>query len=108
MSEKYELSLKVYVKVYKISGETLVAACDENLLGALIVDSKRNTRIYVDPAFYRGELMSVSDAVEVLKTSTQANLVGNNIVEAAIRAGLVDPSAVLDVNNVKIAIYVRF
>ncbi|MCC6040560.1 MAG: DUF424 family protein [Desulfurococcaceae archaeon] len=108
MRNNDEQDLRVYIKIYNIGEETVVAACDEELLGALIVDSERNTRIYVDPAFYRGELTTIGEALEALKTSTQANLVGSNIVNAAIRAGLIDPSAVLSIGNVKIAIYIRF
>jgi hypothetical protein len=108
MKNSERLSPRVYVKIYEISGETIVAACDEDLLGALIVDSEKNTRIYVDPAFYKGKLTSISEALEALKTSTQANLVGKNIVEAAIGAGLISPNAVLSINSVKIAIYIRF
>lgn len=100
--------LKVYVKVYKVNGEVLVAACDEELLGATIVDSEKNMHIYVNPAFYKGELMSIREALEILKTSTQGNLIGRNIVEAAVRAGLVDSTGVLNINDVRIAIYVRF
>ncbi len=100
--------LKVYVKVYRVNGEVLVAACDEELLGTTIVDSEKNIRIYVNPAFYKGELMSIREALEVLKTSTQGNLIGRNIVEAAVRAGLVNSTAVLSINDVRVAIYVRF
>jgi len=100
--------LKVYVKIYRVNGEVLVAACDEELLGTTIVDSEKNIHIYVNPAFYEGELMSIRDALEVLKTSTQGNLIGKNIVEAAVRAGLVDSTAILSVKDVRVAIYVRF
>jgi hypothetical protein len=98
---------KVYVKIHRFNGEVLVAVCDEDVLGVLISDPVRKTRLYIDPVFYKGDLVSIDRALEVLKTSTQANLVGSNIVDAAIRAGLVDPGAVLSVGNVKIAIYVR-
>ncbi len=106
-SEQAKAIPRVYIKVHRFEGEILVAACDEDVLGALISNSMTKTRIYIDPVFYKGELVSIDKALEVIKTSTQANLVGNNIVNAAIRAGLIDPNAVLSVDNVKIAIYMR-
>ncbi len=108
MSLKEEFQQRVYVKIHRINSEVVAAACDENLLGVTIVNPETKARIYIDPVFYRGELLSVRDAIEILKTSTQANLVGKNIVDAAVKAGLIDPTAVLVVNDVKIAIYVRY
>ena len=89
----------VYVKRYEYGGEIVIAVCDADLLGATLSDD--NIKFYVDPAFYKGELVTIDEALNMLAGATIANLVGNNIVEAAINRGLVHPDAILVVRGIK-------
>ncbi|OYT37827.1 MAG: hypothetical protein B6U89_06780 [Desulfurococcales archaeon ex4484_58] len=90
----------VYVKKHTSGGEVVLAICDYSLLGKKIVDREKNITLYIDPNFYKGEVMSIKQALELLKKATNANLIGNNIVEAAIREGYVLREAVIEVGGV--------
>lgn len=99
---------EIYIKVYSVGEEIIVAACDKELLGSTIKDPSRGLHLYVDPLFYGGELGDAEALLKALGKASTANLVGKNTVEIAIRAGLVHRDAVLDVNGVLIAFFTRF
>jgi len=96
----------VYMKVYKVRGEKLVAICDAELLGVKLVE--KNIVLHVDERFYGGQLVPLSIAIREASTATILNLVGENTVQAAIKAGLVHPQAVLRVAGVPHAQTVKF
>jgi len=96
---------KVYVKIYNVGSEVLVAVCDREVLGKRF--SEGRVSIEVHEAFYKGTLMSISEAIKIISRATIANLVGNRIVSEAVRAGLVHPDAVLKIGNVLHAQIVR-
>jgi len=89
------------VKIFEIAGEVVVSVCDEELLGMTIVDNERGISFRVDEPFYGGELVDLEEAIRAIESSTQANLVGNRIVEAAIERGLASRESVLKVGGVK-------
>jgi len=90
----------VYVKKHLV-GETLVVAiCDHELLGKKLADEEKGITVYVDPAFYGGEVVSVEEALEVIKRASIANLLGKRIVEAAINEGLVLREAVISISGI--------
>jgi hypothetical protein len=88
----------VYMNVMEVRGEKIVAICDQELLGARLVESDR--MLYVDPRFYGGQLVPLSIAIREAKTATIVNLVGENSVSAAVREGLVHPLAVVRIAGV--------
>ena len=89
---------KVYVKIYNVGSEVLVAACDRDVLGKRF--SEGTVSIEVNEVFYKGTLMNISEAIKIISRATIANLVGNRIVNKAIKAGLVHPDAVLKIGDV--------
>ncbi len=90
----------VYVKRHHSNGELVVAICDYELLGEKLVDEKRNITVYIDPNFYKGELMTIDKALQILREATIANLFGKNIVEAAINEGLILRETVIEISGV--------
>lgn len=91
----------VYVKKHVYENGVILAMCDQEVLGKKLVDDEKKIVLYVDPSFYMGELIMLEDALELLREAVNANLVGNNIVEAAIEKGLVHREAVLVIGGVK-------
>jgi len=89
------------VKIFEVAGEVIVSVCDEELLGETIVDPERGVRIRVDEPFYGGELMDLEEAMDIRASSTQANLMGNRIVEAAAERGLVAREGIIEFGGVK-------
>ncbi|RLI35176.1 DUF424 domain-containing protein [Candidatus Bathyarchaeota archaeon] len=98
---------RVFVKVTKIRGETVVAVCDEELLGKRFVDEKRGLRLEVNERFYRGNIMDLKDCLRLLREASIANLVGSRIVEEALNAGLIHARAIIRIGGVPHAQIVR-
>jgi len=89
-----------YMRLTEVRGEKVLAACDEDLLGARLVDTELNIVFHVNDRFYGGDLVPVSYVIAKAAEATIINLVGEKIVEAAVRAGLVHPEAVLRIAGV--------
>ena len=102
-----EHSSKVYVKIHDLGGEVVVAACDEDLLGVTLSDPKRKIKFYVDPGYFKGELKTLEELAEILRSASSGNLVGKNTVSLAINLGLVHEEAILVVDNTPIAFFMR-
>jgi hypothetical protein len=88
----------VFLRVFRDSDHTLVAACDTGILGETFREGK--LKLEVKPDFYKGALVSVSDALDAINSADIVNLVGNQIVEAAVKRGLVDPSAIVRIEGI--------
>ena len=89
--------MPIRMKVYTRGGETLVAAADGDLLGRTFRQGE--LRLHVN-AFYDGDAVDAEGFVRHLRVATIGNFVGRETVEAAIRAGFVDPDAVLWIDGV--------
>lgn len=72
--------------------ETLVAACDERLLGQTLREGE--IRLHVS-SFYEGERMTSEEFIARLREATIGNFVGKETVEAAQRGGYVGEDGVL-------------
>ena len=78
----------------------LVSVCDDGLLGETFENGQ--VSITVNESFYGGEDAVEADAEAVvagLKRASIANLVGEECVEVAVDAGVVDEHAVIDVDG---------
>ncbi len=89
------------VKVMSVGEERIVSICDEELMGRVLIDERRRIKFRIDEPFYGGDLVELDEALEAIAASTQANLVGNRIVEAAIERGLVPREGVIEIAGVK-------
>jgi hypothetical protein len=92
------MDLKVYVKVTNTGRQRLVAACDADLLGKTLKFGKINFKVRRD--FYEGSLVHVNEAIAIIKSAPNINLIGNIIVDKALQEGLVHPQAILDISGV--------
>jgi len=89
---------EIFLRVYKDAKYTLVAACDSNLLGETFREGKLKLEVKAD--FYGGVRTTIVDALAAVDGADIANLVGETIVQAAVKRSLVDPSAVLNIGGV--------
>jgi len=90
--------MKIYVKVYRVQGEILLAACDEELVGKTFREGE--LKLEVKERFYKGELVEVDALGRLLDEATIANLVGERCVNKAIELGYVDKERVLYIQGV--------
>lgn len=85
-------------KVYRTGRETLLAACDEELVGREFRDGK--LRLHVTEAFYGTERIEDQALLLQLRACTIANLVGERAVRLAAEHGFVSWDRVLWIDGV--------
>jgi hypothetical protein len=90
--------MRLYLKVYKIDNEVLVAVCDEKYLGKEF--SEGNAQLKVSEKFYGRMPASCTEVTTALQEATIANLVGEESVACAIGAGIIESGHVIYIGDV--------
>jgi uncharacterized protein len=90
--------MEAYVNVKKVGGNVVLAICDCEILGKTLREGK--IVFHVKEEFYKGGLVTVEEAVDMIENSTIVNMVGKCCVEKAIKRGYVHPQAVLNIEGV--------
>jgi uncharacterized protein len=88
----------IRVKKYRSGREHLLAACDEDVLGRKLSEGK--LRLDVSKEFYDGFASNETDLEAHLRTCTIANLVGERVVNVAIKLGFVSQENVIRIEGV--------
>jgi hypothetical protein len=88
----------VYVNVRKQGNQTILATCDCGICGKTLKDGK--IVFEVREEFYKGMRVTIEEAIELCKQSTIVNMVGKYIVNQAVKAGLVHPEAIIEINGI--------
>ena len=88
----------ISVRVYRQGRETLVAACDAEIIGKTF--RSKGLKITVSEGFYKGDSGGEEMLVNRLEMATVANLVGKKTIEVAVKHGFVDPACVLMIGEV--------
>lgn len=78
----------MYLKLHPTPGGQMAALCDSGLIGKVLTDGKRHLDLEKYASFYVGEKVSHMAAVEALRSSESANIVGERSLAAAADAGL--------------------
>jgi len=87
----------ITVRVYRKGSETVVAACDKELLGKTFREGGKKLEI---TSFYEGEDADEAMLVNRLSFCTIANLVGKRTVGIAAKHRMVDEECVITVEGV--------
>ena len=90
--------MNVSINVIRQGKHMLVAACDLDLLGKTLMFNQIKFEIRKD--FYGGSVVSIEEALNLMKQGTSANIVGPFIVNQAIKKGMVHPQAVLNISGI--------
>ncbi len=85
------------MKIYRQSGEVVVAACDAELLGETFEEGEMVLKV---TSFYDGFACSEEELVVNLRAATSANLVGKKVIEAAVSAGFIDENCIIVIGGV--------
>lgn len=88
----------MYLKVYRVDNEVMVAVCDEKYLGKEFSDGK--AQLKVAEKFYGREPAGCDQVVSALREATIANLVGEESVACAVSAGIIDADHVIYIDEV--------
>lgn len=88
----------IAMRIYKVRGEVLLAACDRELLGKKFEEGE--LRIEINPEFYFESYVSEKTFLNSMKIATIANLVGEKVVGLAIREGYIDRDNIMRIAGV--------
>ena len=88
----------VYARSYKTEKGTMVACCDKDLLGRIFREGR--LKLSLQTNFYGNAAIDLLEALVLMDGADILNLVGENIVKAAIEKGLVHPHAVISIAGV--------
>lgn len=91
-SQDTSSSTRVYFKIHRRDKTEILALCDESLLGQELFNEKARMRIPID--FYRGQQISASDALHLIRNYANVNAVGS-VIELGIRENLINEDAII-------------
>ena len=90
--------MKIWIKTQIVlqadREEFLVGACDKPLLG------KTFDHFKLTEHFFKGDLVDIEQAINIIKRATSANLVGEHIVKAALDAKLITKDGIKKVQKI--------
>ncbi|MDE1824764.1 MAG: DUF424 family protein [Candidatus Micrarchaeota archaeon] len=92
----------MYLKVHKTEKGDMIALCDEEILGKILREGKKELDLKTYSDFYRGDLCTNEQADKLLSFDTlySANIVGEESVNIVIKKGLVGKSQVMKIAKV--------
>ncbi len=93
--------MKVYIKIHTKEDWETVACCDENLLNAVLKEG--NLNIEISLRFFGGTLVDVEEAMNILKETSNFNIVGENVVNKAIACNILSKEGVRTIDGVPMA-----
>ena len=88
----------LYLKVYKVENNVMVAVCDEKYIGREFCDD--NARLIVSEKFYGRIPATREEVLAALQEATIVNLVGEDSVACAIDAGFIEAGHVIYIDKV--------
>jgi len=85
-------------------GTVVLAACDKELLGQTFEEGELH--IHVNELYYGGEIVTLEQFEEKLKTCNIANLVGERVIGKAKEIGLITDDHIITIQGTPHAQYV--
>lgn len=89
---------KMIVKVHKRQEKTIVAVCDNDLLGKKFEENDLQLDLTSD--FYKGEKIDEKEAGDLIRNADIVNLVGEQSVKLGIEEGIVDKDRILKIAGI--------
>ena len=86
------------LNVHKRGKDIVVAACDDALLDKTIRGGE--LKLHVSRKFYGEEACREEELVMALRRCTSANLVGEEVIAVAVKAGFVEEDCVMFIGKV--------
>jgi len=93
-------------RLIKWQGMNLVNICDKDLIGRTIKDEK--FEMCISPNYFEGELVSIEEALQLIESSSVANLAGDKIVIEVVKAKLASKDAVKKVGTTSFLMIYKF
>lgn len=94
-----------WTKIYRVKDHVVIAICDEELL-----DKKLNfdgIKVHVSKRFYGGEVVNEEKVLKLLEKSTIGNIIGEKIVDLAIKKNYIGKKNVILIGGIPHAQFVQ-
>ncbi|MBN1389885.1 MAG: DUF424 family protein [Candidatus Thermoplasmatota archaeon] len=88
----------ISMKLHSIQGQLILAACDRQLLGRRL--NNGDVPFPISQNFYGGDTVNDDTFLNIISHVTSANIVGNHCVGLLMESGVVDPSAVMIIDDI--------
>ena len=88
----------IAVKIYHQNNEVMLAACDESLLGKVFEEG--DLQLEVHNTFYDGFRVDKKGLLSHLGLSTIANLVGEEVINCALEAGILSSDCIIYIQGI--------
>lgn len=98
--------MKVFLKIHSRNEIVTVACCDENLLNQVFEEG--NLKIKISNQFFGGTLISIKEAIGILKEASYFNIVGENIVNEVVNCKILPKEGIRSINGVPMAMKMMF
>lgn len=85
-----------YLRVRQTERDYLVTVCDKELLGKTLTEGE--LELCVNDRFFGGDLVPIEKCLEQMRIATSFNLIGKEIVDAAVEKRMVNELAVMWIN----------
>lgn len=94
--------MKVYIKIHRRNGIETIACCDELLINQIFKEG--NLKIEINSQFFGDTLLEIEEAIELLKSASNFNIVGENITQHAITQKILPKEGVRKINGIPMAL----
>lgn len=84
---------------------SILAVCDKDLIGKKFESGK--LCLNVSERFYKGELVDEEDALKLIKSHNNINLVGKNSIALVLKENIITKDHILKIKNIPHAQIVR-
>ncbi len=98
--------MRVYLKIHCRNEMETIACCDEELLNKIFKEG--NLKIEITSQFFGGYLLTIQEAIEILKSACFFNIVGENVIKQAIENNIISEDGVRTISGVPMAMKMVF
>ena len=88
----------MYLKKHAGEKTEILALCDEDILGKTLTEN--DLKLKISEQFFKGTKVQPAEAIKELKKSKNANLVGKEVIQLALKNGIIDSSSILTVQGI--------
>ena len=92
----------IYIKRNISQGSEVLAVCDEDLIGKTF--KEKGLKLEITERFYKGTLIEEKNAVKIIKSARNINVVGKRSISLLVKEKVVRKEDIIKIKNIPHAI----